>query len=270
MGCYISSVREKFRYLLCRNACAFLLIFLAAALLAAWPADLLAEGAAPESPATAKEAEPIITREETIETRVGKRSLIRTEAPIADVGVTRPEIADVFVSSAQEMTLSPNSPGVGKVVVRLQNGERISFKIRVYVADPDEFAKKLGEEIGHIQGINVKVLKDKILVEGRVLYLKDMDEIERALGDNPSIINLTSLSSRNARILAREIERELRESAIYGASVEVRDNRVTLVGTLRSERLVKRAERIASSYTPNFDSLLKIAPAAPPKQDRAN
>jgi len=137
--------------------------------------------------------------------------------------------------------------------------------IRVYVADPEEFARTLEKEIGDISGINISVIKGKILVDGRVLYLKDMDAIERAIGDNPSIINLTSLSSRNARILAREIERELRESGIYGASVEVRDNRVTLIGELGTELLVKKAEQIAASYTPNFDSLLRVAP----KVDRA-
>ncbi len=218
-----------------------------------------AEDSAPP-PASAEEAEPIIIREETIEARVGEKKMMRTDSAIVDVTVTRPEVVDAFVTGAKALTLSPNSPGLGKIVLRLESDERIAFKARVHVADPEKFAEKLRERIGHIQNVDIEVVKGKILIDGRVLYLKDMDEIERAIGDNPSIINLTSLSSRNARILAREIERELRGSAIYGASVEVRNNRVTLVGTLRSDRLVKKAERIASSITPNFDSLLEVAP----------
>lgn len=230
------------------------LVFLA---LAANP--IAAQDAADPAPA-AEKPEPIITKKETIEIRAGEKKPIHTDAKILDVAVTRPEVADVFLSGSRALTLSANSPGVGKIVVHLEGGDRVAFKIRVHVADPEKFAEELRKKIGHLQNVDIDVIKGKILVDGRVLYLKDMDEIERALGDNPSIINLTSLSSRNARILAREIERELRESAIYGARVEVRDNRVKLVGTLRSERLVKRAERIASTYTPNFDSLLKVAP----------
>jgi Flp pilus assembly secretin CpaC len=225
------------------------------ATLAALPA--VGQEAAPNAPPA---EEPIITKDRTIETKTGEKKTIITESRILAVAVTRPEVADALATGPRKFALSSNSPGVGKIVVDLEGGARIAFRIRVHVADPEEFAAKLRKQIGHIQNVHIEVVKEKILVDGRALYLKDMDDIERALGDNPSIINLTSLSSRNARIVSREIERELRESGIYGASVEVRNNRVTLVGTLPSERLVKRAEKIASTYTPNFDSLLEVSP----------
>ncbi len=236
------------------------ILIAAACLASAMPSARSSAAEESASPPPVEQVEPIITREETVELRVGEKKTMPIGSEIIDVTVTRPEVADAFVTGPQELTLSPNSPGVGKIVVALEDGERIAFKARVYVADPEAFAERLREKLGHIQNVDIEVVKSKILIDGRVLYLKDMDEIERAIGDNPSIINLTSLSSRNARILAREIERELRESAIYGAGVEVRNNRVTLVGTLRSERLVKKAEKIASSITPNFDSLLEVAP----------
>ena len=230
-----------------------LLVGLVFATLAAIP--VFAQDAAPNAPPS---EEPIITKDVTIETKAGEKKTILTDSRILDVAVTRPEVADALAIGPRELALSSNSPGVGKIVVDLEGGARVAFKIRVHVADPEEFAAKLRKRIGHIKNVHVEVVKGKILVDGRALYLKDMDDIERALGDNPSIINLTSLSSRNAHILSREIERELRESGIYGASVEVRNNRVTLVGTLPTRRLVKRAEKIASTYTPNFDSLLEV------------
>ena len=49
--------------------------------------------------------------------------------------------------------------------------------MRVSVADPQRFVEDLKKKIGHIQGINIEVLKGKIVVDGRVLYLKDMDSI---------------------------------------------------------------------------------------------
>jgi len=227
--------------------------------------NLFADEESAEPIASPDASQSIISKEETIEIRSGERKHIRTDAKILDVAVTRPEVADVFIHKARELILSANSPGIGKIVVKLDNGDTIAFRIRASVSDPEKFAEKLKEKIGHIQGINIEVVKGKILVDGRVLYLKDMDEIERAVGDNPSIINLTSLSSRNARILAREIQRELRESGIYGARVEVRNSRVTLVGSLGSELLVKKVEHIASTYTPNFDSLLEVAPEPAPQ-----
>ncbi|MBI5117714.1 pilus assembly protein N-terminal domain-containing protein [Candidatus Poribacteria bacterium] len=222
-------------------------------------AAIALDDASPKPSAAAEGAESIITKEETIDTRVGEKRLVRTGAKILDVSVTRPDVAEVFAAEAQGMIVSANSPGIGRAIVRLSDGERMAYTIRVYVADPEKFAAELRQEIGGIQGINIEVVKGRILVDGRVLSLNDMDAIERAIGDNPSITNLTSLSSRNARILSREIEKEFRESGIYGARVEVRGNRVTLVGSLGSELLVRKAERIASSYTTKFDNLIKIA-----------
>ncbi len=210
------------------------------------------------SSSSSDERVPVISREKTIETTEGERNRIRTEGKILDVSVTRPEVAEAFVVEPQELILTSNSPGVGKCVVRLDAGETIAYRIRVYVADPQGFVQELKKEIGHIPGISIEVLKDKILIDGRALYLKDLDVIERAVGDNPSIINLVSLSSRNVHILAREIQMEFRASGIYGASVEVRDNTVTLVGALGSESLVRKAHYIASTYTPSFESFLIV------------
>ncbi len=248
-----------------------LLLFAIVSLAVATPSTgLAAEEKAPEISSPVDAVESIITKEKTIETKVGEKRRVHFDAKVLDVAVTRPEVADAFISANQEMVVSANSPGVGSVIVQMDNGEKVAFKVRVFVADPDEFVKELKKKIGHIQGIDIEVVKGKILVDGRVLYLEDMDEIERTVGDNPSIINLTSLSSRNARILAREIQRELRESGIYGAHVEVRNNRVTLVGSLASELLIKKAEHIASTYTPTFDSLLEVAPDADKKPARQN
>lgn len=238
-----------------------LLLFMVVSLIVAtMTADLFAEEGATAIPSPVETVESIITKEKTIEMQVGQKRRALFDAKILDVAVTRPEVAEAFVSASQEMMLSANSPGVGRVIVQLNNGEKVAFKVRVFVADPEKFVEELKKKIGHIQNIDIEVVKGRILVDGRVLYLEDMDAIERTIGDNPSIINLTSLSSRNARILAREIQRELRESGIYGARVEVRNNRVTLVGSLASELLVKKAEHIASTYTPTFDSLLEVAP----------
>jgi Flp pilus assembly secretin CpaC len=215
---------------------------------------------ASSSDASGERAEYIITRDETIETRVGEKRTVRLDARILTVSVTRPEVADVFLSTDHEMVVRANSPGVSKAIVQLEPGITAAFTIRVHVADPDKFANTLRDKIGNIQNVHIEVVKGKILVSGRILYLPDMDVIERVVADNPSIINLTSLTSRNARILAREIKRELRESGIYGADVEVRNNRVTLIGSLGSEVLVRKAEYIASTFTPNFDSLLEVTP----------
>jgi Flp pilus assembly secretin CpaC len=247
------------RHLFSKRGTAFSLVFFLAIIFSPDRTNLAFAEILTEPLPQAEKAESIITEEKTIETRVGEKLDILVDADILDVAVTRPEVADAFVTRSRGIRLSLNSPGVGKIIVKLDNGERVAFTIRVYVADPEAFAIEMEKKIGHIQGINISVIKGKILVDGRVLYLKDIDAIEQAIGDNPSIINLTSLSSRNARILAREIERELRESGIYGARVEVRNNRVTLVGQLGTNLLVKKAEQIASSYTPNFDSVLEVS-----------
>jgi Flp pilus assembly secretin CpaC len=235
---------------------------LACILLAPLSARGIAEEAT-EAAAPARPAEVIITKEKTIEAVAGEKQRIIMDSPILDFGVTRPEVADCFIAKPDELLLRTHSPGTGKVIVHLQGGERIALRIRVHVADVARFAEELKKKLGHIQGLNIEVVGEKILVDGRVLYLEDMDAVERVVGDNPSIINLTSLSSRNARILSREIQHELRESGIYGVNVEVIDNTVTLVGTLGSETLVKKAERIAATYTPTFDSRLEVTAERP-------
>jgi len=216
----------------------------------------LADDPPAASSSSASPEETIITQQHVIELKAGEKKRVRAEANVLEVAVTRPEIVEGFLSGTQHLVLVANSPGIGKIILRLDNEKTVAYTVQVYVSDPEKFAAELREQLKDVQNLNIEVVKEKILVEGRVLYLKDMDAIERAVGNNPSIINLTSLSSRNARILAREIERELRESGIYGVEVEVRKNKVTLVGTLASEVLIKKARQIASSYTPNYDSLL--------------
>jgi Flp pilus assembly secretin CpaC len=248
----------KIRIVKIQGLCFPCLLFLVCLLI---PDSLLAQQPEQVTPPPAK-VETIITKETVIEMKTGEKKRIQPDAKMLEVEVTRPEVAEGYLSGDQEIMLMANSPGVGKVILQLDNGSTVAYVIRVYVADPEKYAADLKEKLQNIRSLNIEVLKDKILVEGRVLYLKDMDAIERAIGDNPSVINLTFLTSRNARILAREIERELRESGIYGVEVEVRNNKVTLLGTLASNVLIRKAEKIASSFTPNFDSHLTMKEAA--------
>ncbi|MGZ3774199.1 MAG: BON domain-containing protein [Pseudobdellovibrionaceae bacterium] len=154
-----------------------------------------------------------------------------------------------FIPKAEGFaTLTIHDKRNGKIVVE--------YRIDVKKSKLDKVVREIRALLGDIEGINIKIVNNRVLVDGQILLPRDLARIynvTQQFGDQArSIVTLSPLAQKKiAEFIARDIN---------NPEIEVRtvNDNIILQGWASSEEESKRAELIAKTYLPD----MVIDPAA--------
>lgn len=148
-------------------------------------------------------------------------------------------------------------PGFTDMTIYDQNGvPRITYLLRVTREDIGQVISQLEDLLGDIEGVKIRHLQGRIILDGEILLPRDAIRIFRVIdavqgtGDGKgqmAIKNLTTLSKITMNILAERIEREIGSPEI---TVRVVNNNLFLEGTAEGDFEADRAIEIAKTYLP--------------------
>jgi pilus assembly protein CpaC len=144
----------------------------------------------------------------------------------------------------------PLTLGLGVLFLKDSN-ERILYEFRLDVKQTDLFkiAREIKKLLSDIEGITIKTLNNKVIVDGEILLPNDMNRIHSVVkqyGDKAT--NLVTLSPLAQAKIAQFIEREINNPEIQ---VKALNGKFIIQGTCSDERESQRAEIIAKAYAPD-------------------
>lgn len=148
------------------------------------------------------------------------------------------------------LRLTPKAEGFATLTIHdKKNGKLIAeYKIDVKKNTLDKVVKEIRALLGDIEGINIKVINNRVLVDGEVLLARDLSRIlsvVKQFGDQAdTIVRLSPLAKKKiSEFIARDINNpEVRVRAVNDLFV--------LEGEVASEDEKQRAELIAKMYVP--------------------
>jgi len=149
----------------------------------------------------------------------------------------------------------------GSVTIRLVNKKDPDLiikqiKVSVQKSNLDKVAKEVTELLGEIEGIEIKVLNNRVIVDGFILLAKDMNRIARVLStyNEDQVKSLVRLSPLTRKKIAERIEAEIDNPNIY---VTVINDFFMLEGSESYDGEKQRANDIAQAHV--SDILSKFA-----------
>ncbi len=157
------------------------------------------------------------------------------------------------------------------------------YRIDVKQSQLDKIVKEIRDLVGDIEGIQIKIVNNKVIVDGLILLPKDMNRIHSVIrqyeGQAQSLVSLSPLAQKK---IAELIERDINNPEIHIRAV---NDKFILEGMASSQDEKDRAEIIAKTYVPDvivesseadgvvkkrrpandgIINLLNIKPGAPP------
>lgn len=139
-------------------------------------------------------------------------------------------------------TLTIHDKKTGKVVAE--------YRIDIKKSKLDKVVREMRALLGDIEGINIKIVNNKVIVDGQILIPKDLARIYnvvRQFGDQASsIVTLSPLAQKKiAEFIANDIN---------NPEIEVRavNEKIILQGWANSPEEATRAEIIAKTYLPDI------------------
>ena len=163
-----------------------------------------------------------------------------------------------YLRDLKTLRFSPKREGSATLTIQDARGRIVSeFFLTIRKSDLNKVAKEIQLLLSEIDGITVRIINNKVIVDGQVLLPKELSRIYSVVeqyGDKAS--NLVTLSPIAQRKIAEFIERDINNPQIHVRNVNGRFllEGVADVGS-RQENLRERnrAEAIAKVYFPDIE-----------------
>lgn len=157
--------------------------------------------------------------------------------------------AQAYDTTSGVLRITPQSVGVGTLTVHNKEGKLLyEFRIDIKKSSLDKVAREIKSLLADIEGIQIKIINNKVIVDGQILLPRDISRIGNVVmqfGDQA--VSLVSLSPLAQKKIAEIIEREINNPEV---SVRAVNDRFILEGVVDSEEERERAKKIADTYLP--------------------
>lgn len=161
----------------------------------------------------------------------------------------------VTASHSKELNVlrfTPRGEGFATLTIHdSRNGKILAeYRIDVQKSKLDKVVREIRALLGDIEGISIKVVNNRVVVDGQVLLPKDMGRIftvVQQFGDQAS--SLVTLSPLAQRKIAEFISRDINNPEI---EIKAVNDKIILSGFANDEEEKVRAEIIAKTYLPDI------------------
>jgi len=162
------------------------------------------------------------------------------------------KVTKVSVSKENATLLfTPTTEGDATLIIyNRPGGEKMyEFSIVVRKSNLTKVAREIRALLSTIDGISIKIINNKVVVDGQVLLPRDLNRIHSVVkqyeGQASQIVTLSPLAQRK---IAQLIENDIRNPEI---TVRALNDRFILEGVANDQKEKDRAEIIAKMYVPD-------------------
>lgn len=154
-----------------------------------------------------------------------------------------------FAKEINTLRFIPQREGIATLTVHDQNGKIIAeYRLDVKKSKLDAVVREMQSLLGDIEGINIRIVNNKVVVDGQILLPRDMNRIYNVVtqfGDQAS--SLVTLSPLAQKKIAEFIARDINNPEIEVRAV---NDKFILQGVASTDDERIRAEIIAKTYLP--------------------
>ena len=188
----------------------------------------------------------------------GRQKIIKPGIPIGTTSNSNTRVLEAVVQRDQnQVILFGQRVGEATFIIfdRRNPGIREEYEIRVIGADLDRIRRQLLSAIGDIEGVNIRVVGNQVLIEGEVSLEQERFRIQTLADRFPQVISLVILSPLTLQILASTIERDIGIPEVQARPLK---DKILLEGVVYSPEQKLKAEEIAKARHPKIINTLEV------------
>ncbi len=189
---------------------------------------------------------------------VGTQKDMTIQGTIKRIAVGDPEVADVKTVGTSEVLVLGVAEGQTTLLIWLENGTRLSYLIKVRKRDPDSIAKELKLLLGEMEGISIRIVGDRVYVEGTPLTTEDADRLKKVLVLFPDVRDLTQPSGQFLIGTMSKLKKAFEDNGLKSIVCNRVGNSVFLEGTVESPEDLKKAELIVKALGAQVENLITV------------
>ena len=182
------------------------------------------------------------------------------DAPdMSRIAVGNPAIADVkAIDSSKQVLITALGLGQTDIIIWNNRNEQRSIKVLVYQNDPRMVAKEVRMLLDGIEGIEVKALSSRVIIDGQALRKEDLYKIQQIAKLYPQVTNFATLSPAVIDTIINYINLEFKDAGLGNVEAERLGNQIIVQGEVPNADAKNKIELIAKAFDGNVKNFVKV------------
>ncbi len=149
------------------------------------------------------------------------------------------------------LRITPTKEGVATAIITSASGKKLyEFRLDVKNSNLTKVAREIQTLLSNIEGITIKIIANRVVVDGQVLIPKDINRIHGVLKQYPGLVgSLVILSPVAKKKIAQLIQDEIHSPSI---TCRVVNDKFLLEGVAQDQAEMNRAVNVAESFLPEI------------------
>jgi pilus assembly protein CpaC len=194
----------------------------------------------------------------TLTLGVGQQKTL-TLRNVQRVAIGDPEVADVKqIGGGSELLLTGVGEGRTSLLVWFRDERRMSYSVVVRKQDLRELVNEVRALLGDREGIRVRVVGDKVYLDGETITADDYERVQLVLATYPQVKSLVRPSANAKRLAADTMNKALQRAGLRNVHASVVGGALLLEGSVESKEELAKAELVMKTIGEKAENLLTI------------
>ncbi len=193
----------------------------------------------------------------TIALGVGTQKVI-TVPGIQRVAIGDSAIADVKTIGNNQLLVIGQGEGKTTLLIWKSSGQRVSYLITVRKQDPNEVISEIKKLLGEIEGVSVRMVGDRIYLDGQAYTQADADRIDQVVGLYGNVKSFVKIAPNAKKLVAQNLNANFQKAGLKNVQANVVGSTIFLEGSVESQQDLQKAELITKAIGEKVENLLVV------------
>ncbi|MBI3185095.1 MAG: pilus assembly protein N-terminal domain-containing protein [Myxococcales bacterium] len=193
----------------------------------------------------------------TISLGVGTQKVI-TVPGINRIAVGDPSVADVKTLGNNQVLILGAGEGKTTLLIWKTSGQRVSYLVSVRKQDPNEIIGEMKRLLGDIEGVTVRMVGDRIYLDGQAYTTQDADRIEQVVSLYPNVKSFVKIAPNAKKLVAQNLNAAFQKAGLRNVQANVVGATIFLEGSVESQQDLQKAELITKAIGEKVENLLVV------------
>jgi pilus assembly protein CpaC len=193
----------------------------------------------------------------TISLGVGTQKVLPVPG-VTRVAIGDPAVAEVKTLGSGQLLISGQGEGKTTLLVWKSSGQRVSYLIAVRKQDPNEVITEIKKLLGEIEGVTVRMVGDRIYLDGQAYTAQDADRIDQVVSLYPNVKSFVKIAPNAKKLVAQNLNAAFQKAGLKNVQANVVGSTIFLEGSVESQQDLQKAELITKAIGEKVENLLVV------------
>ena len=167
-------------------------------------------------------------------------------------------IATVTVVNGNSLLITGVSEGKTTLTLFRASGKQTVYSVVVRKQDPTEVMGDIKKLLGDIEGVSVRIVGDRIYLDGQAYTQADAERIEQISQLYPMVKSLVKIATNAKKLVQQNLNANFQKAGLKNVQANLVGNTIFLEGSVESQQDLQKAELITKAIGEKVENLLVV------------